>query len=54
MEGLLPRLKLAETVPVEILANWEERCRVARELFRRDAQFIENRTSQARISCSTR
>lgn len=35
MEGLLPRLKLAETVPVEILANWEERCRVARELFRR-------------------
>jgi alpha-L-glutamate ligase-like protein len=33
MEGLLPRLRRAESVPVEKLRNWEDRCRIARELF---------------------
>jgi len=33
MEGLLPRLRLADSVPVEALPNWEERCHIARELF---------------------
>jgi alpha-L-glutamate ligase-like protein len=35
MEGLLPRLRRADSVPVAALPSWEERCRVARELFGR-------------------
>jgi hypothetical protein len=33
MEGLLPRLRRADGVPRETLTNWEDRCRIARELF---------------------
>lgn len=33
MEGLLPRLRRADKVPVERLTKWEDRCRIARELF---------------------
>jgi len=35
MEGLLPRLRHAERMPVATLPSWEERCRIARELFAR-------------------
>jgi len=35
MEGLLPRLRRADSIPVETLSTWEDRCRVARELFDR-------------------
>lgn len=35
MEGLLPRLQRAAQVAVTDPSNWEERCRIARELFKR-------------------
>jgi alpha-L-glutamate ligase-like protein len=35
MEGLLPRLRRADSIPVATLSTWEDRCRVARELFER-------------------
>lgn len=37
MEGLLPRLQLAAKVPARELETWEDRCRIARQLFTRPA-----------------
>jgi alpha-L-glutamate ligase-like protein len=36
-EGLLPRLRQVEALAAAAMSNWQERCRVARELFARPA-----------------